>query len=98
MNDPASVMSDYEEAIENTEGERRHREEIHPRDCLTMIIQKSSPSLCRLLILRCLPHPALHGSLRRVEAQHLQFTVKPRCAPRWVLRNHAKNEIAELSA
>jgi hypothetical protein len=63
-----------------------------------MIVQKRSPSLCRFWISRRFSHPTQHRSLRKIEAQHLQFTVNARGTPGGVLDDHAKDEFAQFPA
>ena len=91
-------MRNDEEAVENVKGQRRHGEEIHRGDRLTMIAQEGSPSLCRLMTPWCSPHPAQHRSLRKIEAQHLQFTMNPWSSPGAVLRDHAENDLPQFRA
>ena len=85
------VMGDDEEAIEPAEGQRRHGKEVHRRNGFTVIIQGCCPSLCRFRVSRRFADPAQNGSLRNVEAEHLQFTVDTWCTPRPVLGHHAKD-------
>src|ERR1039457_2603898 len=92
------VMSNDEEAIENAKGDRRYGEEIHRGNCFTMIAQKCHPSLSWLGTPRHSPHPTQHGTFRSVEAQHLQLTVNARRAPSGILRDHAKDQLAQFSA
>jgi len=61
-----------------------------------MIAEKRRPSPCRLRGPRSFPHPAQHGSLRDVEAQHFEFTMNARRAPGRVLCDHAKDEFAQF--
>jgi hypothetical protein len=75
MQNSPSVMCDDEETIENAECERRHREEVHRGDSFPMIAQKCHPSFGRLRVSLRSPHPAQDGSLRDIEAKHLQLTV-----------------------
>ena len=63
-----------------------------------MVAQKSRPSLCRFGISRSFSHPAQDGSLRNVEAQHLQLTVNAWRTPGGVLGDHAEDEFAQFSA
>ena len=58
MEDTPPVMRDDEEAVEHSEGERWHGEEIHCSDSFTMTAQKDRPSLCRLGAPWRSPHPA----------------------------------------
>ena len=48
VQDAPPVMGNDKEAIELAEGKRRHGEEVHRGDRLTMITQKRRPSFCRL--------------------------------------------------
>lgn len=93
-----TIMSNYEETVENTEVQRRHGEEIHRSNGFTMVLQKDRPVLCRLWTPRRLPHPAQHGSLGNIKAKHLQFTMNPRRIPSRVVANHAKNQFARFPA
>jgi hypothetical protein len=63
-----------------------------------MIVEESSPPLCRLGITRRFPHPAQHRSLRNIEAEHLQFTVYARRTPGRVLSHHSVDEFAQFPA
>ena len=98
MENALPIMGYHEEAIEHSEGERRHGEEIHRGNGLAMIAQKRRPSFGRLRTPRSFPHPAQHRSLRQVEAQHLQFTMNARSTPGRVLGNHSKDESSQLLA
>ena len=92
------VMRNDEEAVENIESERRYGEEIRRGDSFTMVAEKSRPSPCRLRIARGSSHPAQYGSLRNIEAKHLQFAVNPWCAPGRVVGDHSEDEVAQLLA
>ena len=93
-----SVMRDDEKAVEHSEGQRRHSKEIHRGDGLTMIAQKGRPSFGWLRTPRRSPHPAQHGSLRKIEAKHFQFAVDARCTPCGIIRDHAKDQLAQFLA
>src|SRR5208283_2440230 len=86
------------EAVEYAKRERRHGEEIHRCNGLAMVAQKRRPSFGLFRVSRRSPHPAQHGSLRNIEAEHLQFAVNARCSPCQVLRYHAENEVAQCPA
>src|ERR1700694_1570665 len=92
------VMRDDEKAVEHSEGQSRDGKEIHRGDGFPMIAEKGRPSLGRLRTPRRPPHPAQHGSLRKIEAKHFQFAVDARCAPGSIFRDHAKDEIAQFLA
>jgi hypothetical protein len=49
---------------------RLHSEEVHRSNVFTMIAEKGRLSPCRLMVARPLSHPAQHGSLRNIEAEH----------------------------
>jgi len=61
-----------------------------------MIVQKGYPSLCRIRTPGRFPHPAQDRSLRNIEAQHLQLTMNPWCAPGGIFGNHAIDEFAQF--
>src|ERR1035441_1368793 len=90
------VMRDDEKAVQHSEGQRWHSEEIHRGDGFTMIAQKGRPSPGRLRTPRRFPHPTQHRSLRKIEAEHFQFAVNARCAPRGIFCNHAKDQLAQF--
>ena len=50
MENFAAIMSDYEKAIQDTEGERRDGEEIHGRNGFAMIPQEGQPALSPLRV------------------------------------------------
>jgi len=62
------VMRNDKEEMENAISERRYGEEIHRRDCLTMVAHERRPTFCRLRAPRRSPYPSQHGSLRNIEA------------------------------
>src|SRR5664280_3860136 len=44
VQDPTPVVADHEEAVQNAEGQCRHREEVHRCDRLAMITKKNQPA------------------------------------------------------
>jgi hypothetical protein len=84
------VVRDHKEAVENTECDCRHGEEIHCGNCFAMVAEKRRPSLCRLRISRRFPHPSQNSTLRNVVAEHLQLAMHPRRTPSPVPRYHAE--------
>src|SRR5215469_16152157 len=48
VNDATAIMTNDEEAIQNAEGQRGHREKIHRCNRLPMIPQEGQPALCRV--------------------------------------------------
>ncbi len=98
MKNSPPIMRDDKEAIENAEGECRHGEEVHRGDGFAVIAQERRPTLCRIGIPRRLSHPAQHGSLGDVEAEHLEFAVNAWCSPSRVLGDHAEDQFAQFLA
>src|ERR1039458_7609748 len=96
VKDASPVMRDNKVAVENTEGERRHGEEIHCCNRFPMVIQKGCPSLCRLRTPWRSPHPAQNSSLRNVEAQHLQFAMNAWRTPSPIVGNHPEDEFTQF--
>ncbi len=96
MKDASPVMCNDEEAIEHAEGKRRHGEEVHRGDGLTMIAEKRRPSSCQLGTPRRFPHPAQHGPLRNFEAKHYQLTMNARRTPCGIFSDHAEDEFAQF--
>src|SRR5271166_5977005 len=98
VNHAPSIVREDEETVEHAEAESGHGKEIHRRDSFPMIAQKSRPSLGRITNPWRSPHPAQHGSLRKIEAKHFQFAVDAWCAPCGVFRDHAKDHFAQFLA
>src|SRR5579859_5822226 len=92
------VMCNDKEAVKNAEGQRRHCEEIHCRNRLTMVAQKGRPPLYLLGISRRSSHPSRYSSLRNIETEHLHLSMNTRRTPRRVFSNHAEDEFAQFSA
>ena len=91
-------MRENEEAVEHAEAEGGHGKEIHRRDSFPMIAQKRCPSLGRLGTPRRFPHPALHRALGNIKPKHLQFAMDARRTPCGILRDHAKDQLAQFLA
>src|SRR5258708_2365416 len=75
VENPPSVVCNDEEAVEDTEGQRRHGKEIHRCNRFSVVLQESRPTLRYLGTPRSLPHPTRHRSLHYVQAQHAQFAM-----------------------
>jgi hypothetical protein len=52
----------------------------------------------RFWIPRRFPHASQYGPFRKVEAQHLSFSMNQRRAPGGILGHHAEDELAEFNA
>jgi hypothetical protein len=92
------IMADDEEAVQNSEGQRRHREEIHGSDRFAMVAEKSQPAPGWIRILIRTTHPARNRSFRDNKPQFEQLAVDAWRSPRWVLCNHAKDQLAHVPA
>ena len=91
-------MRNYEEAIQHAKVQCRHGEEVHCSEHFTVIAQKCRLPLCRLGAPRPFPHPTKHGSLRNIEAEHLQLAMNPWRTSDRVLGNHAENDLPQFPA
>ena len=69
VQDAPPIMTDDEEAVEHAERNRGHSEEVHCRDRLSMVLEKSTPALSWLGVPRRLFHPTGDRPLRDVEAE-----------------------------
>ncbi len=96
VQDAPAVMANNEEAVENTESDRRDREEVHRRNRLAMILQEGQPAPRRLGISGGALHPTGDGSLRDLEAQHEKFAVDAGSTPSRVLVDHAEDQGPDL--
>jgi hypothetical protein len=96
--DSAPIMRDHEEAVQHAKGQRRHGKEVPRSNGFTVIAQKRRPSLCRLRRPWRHPHPAQHGPLGNVEAEHPQSAMNAWRTPRWVFGNHAEGEFMQFNA
>src|SRR5215470_15830704 len=92
------VVTDDKEAIQNTKGERRHREEVHRCNRLAMIAQEGEPALRRIGSSRSAPKPSRDRRLGEIETQLEQLPVNARRSPRWILRRHTKDQSSNLRA
>jgi len=96
VQDPATVMTNNEEAVEQLKRDRRNSKEIHGGDGFSVIAEKRKPTLGRFRISGCAPHPAGDGALGYVKAQHAQFAMNARRTPDRVLSNHLEDQFADL--
>ena len=58
MENAPPIVANDKEAIQPTEGDRGHREEVHGRDGFAVIVQKAEPSTSGFWIFGCALHPA----------------------------------------
>ena len=96
MQDTPAIVTDDKEAVENTEADRGHGEEVHGRNRFPVIRKKHAPALGWLGVSRRPLHPAGDGPLRHVKAQQDKLAVNARRAPGWVFRHHTEDQLPNL--
>src|SRR5438132_2147518 len=96
MQDTPAIVTDDKEAVENTEADRGHGEEVHGRNRFPVIRKIHAPALGWLGISRRPLHPAGDGPLGHVKAQQEKLAVNARRAPGWVLRHHTEDQPSNL--
>jgi hypothetical protein len=87
-----TVVADDKKAVEHTESDCWHGEEVHGRKGFSMVTQERKPGFRKHRISRCFAHPAGDGSLGNVEAEHEKFTMNPRCSPGRIFGGHPGNQ------
>jgi hypothetical protein len=85
------VVTDDEEAVEHTERERRHGEEVHRRDGFPVIPQEREPTFGSFRVSRRSSHPAGDGSLRDIESEHEEFPGDAQRSPGRIFDIHAED-------
>ena len=96
IHDTPPIVADDEEAIEHTEGDGRNGKEVHRRDGFPVISKQGKPAFCWPRVSRRSFHPAGNRSFRDIETEHEKFAVNTWGAPGGVLRDHPKDQIADL--
>src|ERR1700682_770046 len=93
----STTMSDHKEAIEHTESDRWHGEEVHRRDGFPVISNKGEPAFGWLRVSRRSFHPAGNRSLRDLETEHEKLAVDARRSPSWILGDHSEDQLSNFS-
>src|SRR5438034_5740609 len=92
VEDPASVMSQHQEYVEDLEAQSRNSEEVHRYQVLHVIFQESPPRL------GWRPpethHVLAHAGFADVHTEFEQFAVNPGGPPGWVRSAHHTDQIA----
>ena len=96
VQDAATIVADDEEAVEHSERDRWHREEIHGRNRFPMVAKEGQPALGLVRTSRRPLHPTGDGSLGKIKTEHSEFPMDPRCSPSWVLGDHLENQFPNL--
>ena len=95
VNNLAPVMANNKEAVQQLEGDRGDREEIHGSDGFAMIAKKGLPAAGQSWISGRSLHPAGNASLGYIEAQQ-ELAVNPRSTPGRIVCRHLEDEIPDL--
>jgi len=96
VQNPPTIVGDYEEAVDDTERDGRDSEEVHCSDRLTMVVQERKPTLRWLRVSWCSFHPTGNRSFRNVETEHEQLAVNARRSPGRILENHSQDQFPNL--
>ena len=92
----STTMSDDKEAIEHTESNRRHGEEVHRRDGFPVISKKGEPAFGWLRVSRRSFHPPGNRSFRDIETEHEKFAVDARRSPGRILGSHPEDQLTNF--
>ena len=87
------IVANNKEAVQQLEGDRRDREEIHGCDGVAMIANKGQPAPGQFWISGRMLHPTGDASLAYIEAKHAQFAVDAGSTPGGVFRHHPEDQI-----
>jgi hypothetical protein len=90
-----TIVADDEEAVEHTESDRRHGEEIHRGNGFPVVSKKSEPSLGRLRISEPVSSSG-RSFFRNIKTQHEKFTMDARRSPRRILDDHLDDQLPKL--
>src|SRR5277367_2699384 len=77
--DLAATVLQYQQSIEQSEGDGRNHEQVHRRDAVSMIMQERPPALGWRP--PTLWHVVGDCSLPDIDTELKEFTVNARCAP-----------------
>ena len=90
MEDPATVMRQHQEHIENLEPYRWNCEEIDRHHRLDMLVEEGTPGLRGRLTEP--DHVLADAGLADVDAEFEEFTVNARRTPQWVFPAHGPDQ------
>jgi len=98
VQNPAPAMLDYEEAIQELEGQRGHGKEVEGGDHLTMVSEKGQPAFSRIAAAPQAVQISGDSALGDLEAELQRFPVDLRCPPVRILGRYAADESPNLLA
>src|SRR5882762_10863142 len=96
VQDPPTVVTDHEEAVEDAKRDRWNSEEIHRRNGFPVIAKKREPAFGWPGIPRGSFHPTRNRSFRDIETEHENLAVNARCSPRRILDDHSEDQLAHF--
>ena len=96
MQNPASAMLDYEEAIQELKCQGGHREQVEGDDHLAVILEEGQPALTGITPTTNSPQVPSHGPFRQLETELLQFSVDLWGTPARILFCHLADEPSNL--
>src|ERR1700751_1346744 len=92
VQDPPTVVTDDEKAIERAEGDRRNSEKVHRGNRFPVIAEKGKPAPGWLRISGRPFHPTRDRSLRDIKAEHEKLAMDAWRSPRGVLNDHSEDQ------
>jgi hypothetical protein len=96
VQDATAIVADDKKAVEHTESDCWHGEEVHRGDGFPMVAEKCKPAFRRLGISPGFAHPTGDGSLGNSKSEHEKFTMNPGCSPGRIFGDHFEDQIANL--
>jgi transposase len=97
VKDLSAFVGNYEEAVEQPEGHRRHRGEVHGNDDFAVVLEERKPLSARVPPATN-PHKIPgYAPFRHDEAQLLQLAVDLGSSPFWVLCCQALNQTTDFA-
>src|SRR5450631_3445581 len=90
----SSAVPHDQQSIEQAKRDRRHYEQIHRRDAVSMVMKKRLPALRRWP--SSLHHILGHARLADTDAEPKQLSVDPRRSPQRVGDAHLADKLAYL--
>ena len=94
VDDYSAVVSEYDEAEQDSKCRGRYREEVDRHNIANMVLQEGPPRLRRRLMMADLV--LIHRSLRRLVPKESEFRTDSRRAPERIFATHAPNQLADL--
>jgi hypothetical protein len=91
-----SIMTDNEEAVEQTKSHCQDSEKIHGCDSFAMVPQKCEPSFRGLRISWNASYPTRNRSFGNIEPGHQEFPVNSRRAPSRIINDHSQDQITNF--